>query len=424
VIAWRELTTLLLAKPSSGLEKIAQNKIELMLRLYLLQQWFGLSSSALAQSVFDSISMREFVRAEQIADPSQDLLALNQFKKTLETHQLNALIDTKIKGYLKQNGLALNPGDASQPLKTNDPSLSKVQVQSTAQQVTTVQSNVQKSNNTVKKNKYAFSDFLATYAEPKKLITEILTKFHELVVEKKETRHYLFNVSVESLISDQLYFSAFVFPKAKITHNNPIVQTAPASMRVAINTFDEIASMLEFLLVDAFKFDRKTAPTAAAHILELVEETRCQIEDTNQTVWKPIELKAELIESFFSMRGVISRSLSPTQVALVGGLEFPLQILIDRVNRLLTLKATCYANDWAGSHELRPLTSLLNENVQALNFEYTSVEAKQALVTEYHLPYGRGVPNRLLFKASKSFAATIAAALAMDDSDLMIKPST
>jgi hypothetical protein len=34
------------------------------------------------------------------------------------------------------------------------------------------------------------------------------------------------------------------------------------------------------------------------------------------------------------------------------------------------------------------------------------------------------VPNRLLFKASKSFAATIATALAMDDSDLMIKPST
>jgi hypothetical protein len=299
-----------------------------------------------------------------------------------------------------------------------------VQLKPAAQQATTVNPTLPKATNAAKKNKYAFSDFLATYAEPKKLITEIVTKFHELVVEKKETRHYLFNVSVESLISDQLHFSAFIFPKARITHNNPIVQTAPASMRVAINTFDEIASMLEFLLVDAFKFDRKTAPNAAAHILELVEETRCQIEDTNQTVWKPIELKAELIENFFSMKGVISRSISPTQVALVGGLEFPVQILIDRVNRVLTLKATCYANDWAGPHELRPLTALLNENVQALNFEHTSVDEKQALVTEYHLPYGRGVPNRLLFKASKSFAATIATALAMDDSDLMIKPST
>ena len=414
VLPWPELKKLVEPNFTSTKSSSDPNEIEQMLRIYFLQQWFNLSNIALEETLYDSMSMRDFVGAHSKSQQLPDHEAIDQFRKMLEVTKLDKMLQVKMQTYLKQNGLLLSVGSIIDASVTSMPK----PVQPKPEELKG------KPVAPVKKNKYSFMDYLATYGEPKKLITEIVTEFHGLVVEKKETRHYLFNANIDNIISDQIHFVSYVFPKERITQSNPIVQTAPKAMRVAISTFDEIANMLSFLLIDYFRFERKSSPTAAAHIIELVEETRCQIEDTNQTVWKPIELKADLLENFFSMQGFISRSVSEQEVALVGGLDFPINVIIDRTTRNLVLKATCKANDWASLGDLEVIKDTLNEGVKALNFEVAVIDLKPVLVTEYYLPYNRGVPNRMLYKVCKSFATAIAAGLALDEANLMVKPST
>ncbi len=454
-----------------------EHEISRMLRAYLIQHWFKLSPKGLEENLHDSLSMRDFVGNISDSQSLPDRFTIERFTQFLNANGLDKIILTKVqeklilKGLTVSNGKlidaslsnlsdvklvppdqprspagSLSPNGVSKPTEFTRPAtstpltpLEKNSPNSYPTLATTVTTTGSGSGSgssatplppakplepKVIKNKFSFFDYLSTYGEPKKLITDIVTQFHELVVEKKETRHYLFNANIDNLIADQNNFVSYIFPKERISQSNPIVQTAPPTMRIAISTFDEIANMLTYLLVDNYKVERKTAPTAAAHILELVEETRCQIEDTNQTVWKPIELKASLIEQFFSMKGFICRSTSPTEITILGGLEFPLSVLIDASSRCLVLKAVCKANDWATLDDITSLKDTLNEKVTALNFDVNVIDQKPVLTTQYFVPYVRGVPNRLLFKVCKSFAVAIAKGLKIDETDLMVKPST
>lgn len=465
-LPWSELVALV--EPQYSKVKFIEdpNEISRMIRIYLVKDWFNLSPKILNESLYDSIAMREFVGTLTSSNLLPDQSEIEKFIGFLDTEGLGKILHTKVQAALKQKGLVVSVGkivDASvtslvQPqnigsLATKEPPKLIAAVStpklppnpsvsiansnapvSLGQTSTPLKASTPVGNPTAaptrgtawvaRRNKLTFQDFLTTYGEPKKLITDIVTEFHALVVEKKETRHYLFNANIDNLIADQINFISYVFPKEKISHNNPIVQTAPPNMRIAIGTFDEIADILTNLLIDHFKIERNIAPTAAAHIIELVEETRCQIEDTNQTVWKPIELKASLIENFFAMKGFICKSASPLEVVILGGLEFPLRILIDSSSRNLIVRAVCKANDWATLADIAELKDKLNASVLSLNFEATLIEDKPVLTTQYYLPYSKGVPNRLLLKVCKSFALAIANGLKIDENDLMVKAAS
>ena len=479
-VPWVELIALIEPHYAKLKDIEDEQEIQRMLRVYLIQHWFKLTPKALEENLHDSLSMRDFVGTLRDSQSLPDRLSIESFIHFLNVNELDKVILTKVQEKLILKGLTVSNGkiiDASlsklsdvklvpsdqpsspdislspikvtkpteltrpttssslTPLVNNSPNLSP-NLATTVNTVTTpVSGSVSGSSTTplppakplapkIIKNKLSFFDYLSTYGEPKKLITDIVTEFHALVVEKKETRHYLFNANIDNLIADQNNFVSYIFPKERISQSNPIAQTAPPTMRIAISTFDEIANMLTYLLVDHYKVERKTAPTAAAHILELIEETRCQIEDTNQTVWKPIELKASLIERFFSMKGFICRSTSASEISILGGLEFPLSVLIDASARCIVLKAVCKANDWANLDDITSLKDTLNEKVSSLNFDVNVIDEKPILTTQYCVPYSRGVPNRLLLKVCQSFAGAIAKGLEIDETNLMVKPST
>ena len=455
VIPWTELNSLIEQQYSKIKTLDDEHEVSRMLRAYLLLGWFKLTPKSLEEALYDSLSMRDFVGSLSESKALPDQQAIERFVRFLGTSGLEKIVQTKVQAQLNQKGLVVLAGSI---VEASVGSPGQAKAQNTAQSLSQTavpsdQAAPQKSKQSpnpsdptdtkaalnsgnlsvvaskpgaalMTKNKFSFFDYLITYGEPKKLLTDIVTELHALVVEKKETRHYLFNANIDNLISDQINFVSYIFPKERITQNNPIVQTAPANMRVAIGTFDEIANLLTYLLIQHFKVERKGAPTAAAHILELIEETRCQIEDTNQTVWKPIELKASLLDSFFSMKGFITRTTSPTEVALLGGLEFPLRVQIDASTRSIVIKAVCKANDWATLDDLSVLKDTLNQHVGSLDFDVSVVDQKPVLTTQYYLPYGRGVPNRLLFKVCKSFAGAIAKGFKLDQADLMVKPAS
>ena len=60
--------------------------LEIMLRIYLMQQWYGLSDSAMKDSLYDIVAMRRFASINQ--DEIPDETALLNFHHLLERHRL------------------------------------------------------------------------------------------------------------------------------------------------------------------------------------------------------------------------------------------------------------------------------------------------------------------------------------------------
>ena len=110
VIPWAELLALIgphYPKPGRGRPPIP---MEVMLRIYFVQQWFDLSDPAAEDALYDSESIRRFVGVELSEDAVPDETTILRFRHLLEEHQLQEAIFASVRGLLASKGLLLRSG--------------------------------------------------------------------------------------------------------------------------------------------------------------------------------------------------------------------------------------------------------------------------------------------------------------------------
>ena len=111
VVPWDRLESLIAAKyPSSGRVGRPPIGVSRMLRMYFLQQWFGLADEALEDAIYDSQSMRNFVGIDLGRESVPDATTLLKFRRLLETHALTAQLFEGINTHLAERGLLLREG--------------------------------------------------------------------------------------------------------------------------------------------------------------------------------------------------------------------------------------------------------------------------------------------------------------------------
>jgi IS5 family transposase len=89
-------------RPPIGLER--------MLRVYFLQQWYGLADEAIEDAIYDSQAMRGFARIDLAADGVPDATTLLKFRRLLETNDLCKGIFKAINEDLTARGLMMRGG--------------------------------------------------------------------------------------------------------------------------------------------------------------------------------------------------------------------------------------------------------------------------------------------------------------------------
>ncbi len=84
--------------------------VEPLLRIFLMQQWFGYSDRAMEEALYDTPLLREFAKLNANADDIPDETTLRNFRHVLEHYGLaeNVLHDTH--AYLAEQGLSFNKG--------------------------------------------------------------------------------------------------------------------------------------------------------------------------------------------------------------------------------------------------------------------------------------------------------------------------
>jgi IS5 family transposase len=84
--------------------------LETMLRIYFLQQWFGLSDPQAENMLYDSESIRRFARVELGEDTVPDESTILRFRHLLETHQLTAQMFAAVRDLLSDHDLLVTTG--------------------------------------------------------------------------------------------------------------------------------------------------------------------------------------------------------------------------------------------------------------------------------------------------------------------------
>jgi IS5 family transposase len=111
VIPWAQLITVTEPLyPTGGRVSLQPMGMPKMLRMYLLQQWYGLADEALEDAIYDSQALRDFVGIDLSRESVPDATTLLKFRRLLLTSDLTKAMFEVINAHLHQQGLLMRVG--------------------------------------------------------------------------------------------------------------------------------------------------------------------------------------------------------------------------------------------------------------------------------------------------------------------------
>ena len=123
VVPWKGLIALIEPHYPKGEGGRPAYPLMAMLRVHLMQNWFGYSDPAMEEALYETTILRQFagLSLERIPDETTSL----NFRRLLEKHELAAGILAVINGYLGDRGLSLRQGTIVDATLINAPSSTK-----------------------------------------------------------------------------------------------------------------------------------------------------------------------------------------------------------------------------------------------------------------------------------------------------------
>lgn len=110
VVPWKRLVELIKPHYPKGLRGRPPMGIEKMLRVYFLQQWYGLADEALEDAIYDSQAMRLFVGIDLSQEGVPDATTLLKFRHLLERHDLTRGIFAEVNAMLMEQKCLMREG--------------------------------------------------------------------------------------------------------------------------------------------------------------------------------------------------------------------------------------------------------------------------------------------------------------------------
>lgn len=110
VIPWDEWTTIILPYYPSGKRGRPVCGAEVMLRMYLLQNWFTLSDEGVEDAIYDSYAFRKFMGINFMEEQVPDATTLCKFRALLNEHGITKQLFDAMKAFLDRHGKLMHGG--------------------------------------------------------------------------------------------------------------------------------------------------------------------------------------------------------------------------------------------------------------------------------------------------------------------------
>jgi len=111
IVPWSRLMTVVEPMyPKSGRVGRPPIGVPKMLRMYCLQQWYGLADEALEDALYDSQALRDFVGIDLSRESVPDATTLLKFRRLLQDNDLTRTLFDQINAHLRELGLLMRAG--------------------------------------------------------------------------------------------------------------------------------------------------------------------------------------------------------------------------------------------------------------------------------------------------------------------------
>lgn len=110
IVPWAELKALIEPYYPKGENGRPPVGLDIMLRVYFLQQWFNLSDPGAEEALYESPALRGFVGVDLGRAPAPDESTILGFRHLLEKHDLGGAMLNTVNQYLESRGIRITTG--------------------------------------------------------------------------------------------------------------------------------------------------------------------------------------------------------------------------------------------------------------------------------------------------------------------------
>lgn len=126
---------------------------------------------------------------------------------------------------------------------------------------------------------------------------DFLSAFYDGVCESDMVKHYFFLAKKGVILQDMKKFSSYLTPKISLDYRRPATATASPDIQLPDSQISEISQIMVRVL-RAKKFSIEDIPQLTHEILEMIDETRSQTNDTAVSILYPDEIDSENVYKF------------------------------------------------------------------------------------------------------------------------------
>ena len=101
IIPWKEWEEIIRPYYYKNTRGRRAKDIEIMLRMYLMQNWFNLSDEGIEDAIYDSYAMKKFLKIDFNEESVPDATTLLKFRHMLEQNLISGIVERSIDEHIR-----------------------------------------------------------------------------------------------------------------------------------------------------------------------------------------------------------------------------------------------------------------------------------------------------------------------------------
>ena len=263
----------------------------------------------------------------------------------------------------------------------------------------------------------ASSILLSSYVR-KPEFEEFLNSFCDAVCDSDMVKHYFFLAKKATVLQDMKKFSSYLTPKTSLDYRRPATATASPDIQLPDKQIGEISQIM-LKVFRAKKFPMEDIPQLTHEILEMIDETRSQTNDTSASILYPDEIDSDNVYKFLKKNKIDSEVMPSKALMAEKGLAHKVWIYLDHEEKTISVEGKIFIKDIAFDDQIEEIVEKQNDRDSFLKIKLERNAGAQHLFVRHELPFRNGIPVRLFVRYLNRFSRDLDQIYSSDSDDVL-----
>ncbi len=247
---------------------------------------------------------------------------------------------------------------------------------------------------------------------------EFLNSFYDNVCESDLVKHYFFLAKKNVVLQDMKKFCNYLTPKTQLDYRRPATATASPDIQLPDSQISEISQIMQESFREK-KFTLEHIPQLTHEILEMIDETRSQTNDTAVSVLYPDEIDSENVYKFLKKNKIGADVMPSKAIMAEQGLAHKVWIYLDHTEKTISIEGKIFIKDIAFDDQIEEIIEKQNDRDSFVKVRLERNAGAQHLLERHTLPFRHGLPIRLFVRYLGKFSRDLDLIYSMDSDDIL-----